>query len=630
MRAKKRHSMLAIILMLGIGIPGSIGIFAVQAKASEIQAGLSNALQAVFTSTPTWTSTSLPDQAFTGTPPGLSNVLLTPTSNPASRVYAYIQAPSGTLDQPYVILRAFTTLPTTESISMIGGLVNSKQFVCQGDTCILYLDGSSNLVFRAYTNTGATSDDVIASVNVDSSTDGYTVTITSINQYTTFTNYCSNVWGAYDENNATWDDFAQFPYELNTKKTLHTLATQLLLNGIVDASDCPTGGLSLSLDWPTACGLEKATPKMIEWQNQYDDYIWLASKDNGIPPRILKTMFEIESQFWPGNSRFYVDEYGLGQLNQLGVDVLLRRDPSLYQQVCPGVLANCTSPYVSLPPVEQAMIRGAVTSLTDASCPTCDYGLDLAKAKESVSLFSRLLRANCEQVDYILALAIKPDADADAATSTAVVATVAAGGQAGSGLTSYEDYWRFTFAAYHSGLSCLQNAVIATKKDKLDVTWENVSKKLKCKGGADYVDGFMETLLAYDAYRYQTTKDDIAAVPVSTLAPTSTAIPSPTVAISTAKVKVQVFMDRNGNKQPDDGEWIDAMSVLLTTSNNEELRQRTVNGITVFDMTGYPPGLGITVSLPGLYRSENLTLPEQGEVLVTFMFEQPVLPTSLP
>jgi len=310
------------------------------------------------------------------------------------------------------------------------------------------------------------------------------------------------------------------------------------------------------------------------------------------------------------------------------VDVLLRRDPALYQQVCPGVLSNCTSPYVSLPPAEQAMIRGAVVSMTDASCPTCDYGLDLAKAKESVAIFSRLMRSNCEQVDTILALAVKPDEDVDAATATAAVATVLAGGE--TPLTSYEDYWRFTLTAYHSGLSCLQNAVIATKKEKLPATWENVSEKLKCKGGADYVDGFMENLQAFDSYRFQTTKDDVAAVPVSTIVPTSTAAPSPTVEISTAQVKVQVFMDRNGNQQPDEGEWIDAMTVALSTSNNEEIRQRTVNGITVFDMTGYPPGIGITVSLPGLYRSENLTLPEQGEVLVTFMFEQPVLPTSLP
>lgn len=89
-------------------------------------------------------------------------------------------------------------------------------------------------------------------------------------------------------------------------------------------------------------------------------------------------------------------------------------------------------------------------------------------------------------------------------------------------------------------------------------------------------------------------------------------------------------MDRNANKSPDDGEWIDAMSVLLTTSANEQISQRTRDGITVFDMTGYEPGTGITVSLPGLYRSESFVLPQQGEVLVTFMFEQPVLPTSLP
>ncbi|MGE5463735.1 MAG: hypothetical protein ACM3PS_10290, partial [Syntrophothermus sp.] len=211
--------------------------------------------------------------------------------------------------------------------------------------------------------------------------------------------------------------------------------------------------------------------------------------------------------------------------------------------------------------------------------------------------------------------------------STAVVATVTAGGT--SPLTSYEDYWRYTLLAYHSGQSCFQQAVFATKKDKLPVTWENVSKKLKCKGGVDYVDGFMETLFAFDSYRYNTTDADVT-VPVSTIAPTRTPVPSPTVQISTAKIKVQVYMDRNGNKQPDAGEGIDAMTVLVTTSANEQIKQRTQDGIAVFDMTGYPPGIGIDVSLPGLYRSETLTLPAEGEVQVTFMFEQPALPTSLP
>src|SRR5262245_47344579 len=130
MRAKKRHSMLAVILMLGIGIPGSIGIFAVQAKAGEIQTGLTNALQAIFTATPTWTSTAQAGPSSAGRPAGPSDALITPTGSSSSRVYAYIQAPAGTLEQPYVILKAFTSLPTTESITRIDGVVNSRQFVC--------------------------------------------------------------------------------------------------------------------------------------------------------------------------------------------------------------------------------------------------------------------------------------------------------------------------------------------------------------------------------------------------------------------------------------------------------------------------------------------------------------------
>jgi hypothetical protein len=47
-------------------------------------------------------------------------------------------------------------------------------------------------------------------------------------------------------------------------------------------------------------------------------------------------------------------------------------------------------------------------------------------------------------------------------------------------------------------------------------------------------------------------------------------------------------------------------------------------------MSGYQPGIGINVSLPGLFRSENLVLPAQGDVTITFKFDQPVLPTILP
>ena len=626
MRKKNRHSSFLLLLILGIGVPGFIGILGVQAKAFPNQPEMLDAmLQIADTSTPTMTSTLLASTS-TNLPP--SN-LLTPSGIFSLGLHAFIQAPSGVVSQPYVILRAFSSLPRTEEVT-IRGFVNSQEFICTQFPCIIYIQSDARFVFRAFTDSGATSEEVIASVRVTQTQGGYQVTIESVSQFTTFSDACSLTWGVQDETNATWDSFVQFPFELNTRKTLHSLATQLILNGIVDTRDCPAGGLNLSMDWPTACGLERASSAMIEWQNQYDEYIWLASRNHGIPPKILKTLFEIETQFWPGNARFYLDEYGLGQLNQLGVDVLLRRDPAFYQRVCAGVLADCLRPYQSLDPSQQALIRGAVVQLADAMCPTCQYGIDLDKAKESVSLFAMLLKANCQQVDVILDLAARAhaDEDADAATATAAVATATAAG-GGLARTTYEDLWRFTFVAYHSGLSCIQTAVLAVEKANLPVTWENVAPEIPCRGAEDYADGFMNNLLSFDLYLFQFSETDpVLAAP--TFVPTRTPVPTPTVFISTARVRVEVFMDRNNNGTPEEGEWIDAMTVLLTTSSNQQITQRTQNGITFFDMTGYPPGIGITVSLPGLYRSESFVLPEEGEVQVRFMFEQPALPTLLP
>jgi hypothetical protein len=628
MRTSKRRSYPRIFFALGIALPGLIGLLVIQAKAvagepAAVQAALQTGIPATETAVPPTATRALPFPTSTGSPPislpTSSNVL--PTG-----LYAFIQAPEGTVPEPYVILSAFSGLPTSVSIT-IRGFVNSEEFVCTISPCAIPLQTSSRLVFAAYADTGESSETVIASVSVTRTDDGYLVTIDSVSQFTTFNNSCSIAWGVSDEANVTWDDFVQFPHELHTQKTLHNLATQLLINGIVDASDCPAGGLSLGLNWPTACGLERASGAMIEWQNQYDDHIWLASKDQGIPPKILKTLIEVETQFWPGNARLYLDEYGLGQVNQLGVDVLLRRDPTLYQRVCPSVLSDCLRPYLSLEPQQQAMIRGAVVNLMDASCATCEYGFDLNKAKESIALLAMLFKANCQQVDYILSLIDVPDPDADAATATAAVATIAAGGNTDT--TSYEDLWRFTFLSYHSGLYCLQEALIATRKAGQPFNWENVEERLRCRGGADYVNGFMNNLLAFDFYLLDPTNTNVV-LGAPTIIPTRTPEPTPTVFVSNATIRVQVFMDRNGNRTPEEGEWINAMTVLVETSTNQQITQRTQNGIAIFDMSGYTPGIGINVSLPGLYRNERFELPQEGEVTVTFIFEQPALPTSIP
>ena len=629
MQTSKRHSFRRLMLALGIAFPGLLGIIAVRAESAIEEGGMMPpALQAE----PTSTVTGTPFLPLTPTLPFQTSTELPPVSLPtsvnvlSSGLYVFIEAPIGPIAEPYVILSAFYTLPTQVSI-IIRGFINTEEFVCTASPCAINLQTSSRIVFAAYADTGEASGTVFASVSVTQTDDGYLVTIDSVSQFHTFTNACAIVWNAFDLSNAAWDDFVQFPYELHTKKTLHNLATQLLVNGIVDASDCPAGGLSLGLSWPTACGLERASSAMIEWQNQYDGHIWLASRDQGIPPKILKTLIEIETQFWPGNSRVFLDEYGLGQVNQLGVDALLRRDPTIYQRICPSVLSDCLRPYISLEPQQQAMIRGALVRLMDVTCADCEYGFDLNKARESISLLAMLFRANCQQVDDIIRIADVPDPDADAATATAAVATLSAGGNTDT--TSYEDLWRFTLLSYHSGPNCLQEALISARKAHEPFIWETVEERLKCRGGADYVNAFMNNLFAFDFYRLDYTDTNVV-LTAPTIIPSGTPVPTPTAFVSNATVRVEVFMDRNENGIPEEGEWIDGMSVLLETSTNERITQRTQNGITIFDMSGYTPGIEINVSLPGLYRNERFELPQQGEVPVTFIFELPLLPTVIP
>jgi len=341
----------------------------------------------------------------------------------------------------------------------------------------------------------------------------------------------------------------------------------------------------------------------------------------------LKTLIDFESQYWPGNSRFYVDEVGLGQINQLGIDVLLRRDPTYYQKVCSSVLSDCTRPYASLEPSQQQQIRGAVVNSVDATCPTCDYGVDLDKAKQSIDLVASLLQANCQQVNAILKQPFKPDPDQDEFNATAVAATVAAGGSKPG--PNYEDMWRFTLFSYHNGVSCFQKSLLDVKQNGLAVNWASLEEKVNCKGGNDYVNGFMDSLFAFDFYLYEPS-DLLSSIAVPTIVPTRTPVPTATVYVSSARIIVRVYVDRNGNSQPDDGEWIDAMTVQVSVSNSQQITQRTQNGIAIFDMSGYTPNSGIDVSLPGLYRNQTFLLPEQGDVTVEFKFDQPALPTSLP
>ena len=59
---------------------------------------------------------------------------------------------------------------------------------------------------------------------------------------------------------------------LHTEEDYFYLAGQLISNNVVDASTCPSGGLTLN-GYANACGMSVAHPKVLELQNILDESI---------------------------------------------------------------------------------------------------------------------------------------------------------------------------------------------------------------------------------------------------------------------------------------------------------------------------------------------------------------------
>ncbi|MBN1148813.1 MAG: hypothetical protein JXA78_16245 [Anaerolineales bacterium] len=557
--------------------------------------------EAALTATPTATSVVITEMPLrTSTPSfGFGNL-------PIPELEVFIYAPEIPMAQPVVILTAIGTATRHNGVE-IRGKINQVEFICPGMRCELPVIEDSVITFRAYSSSGAASPQVMATIRVNKLNGNYIVTIGALMPPVLFVDACADFWGTSSPAYLEWAKFPQSPTQLNTKRILHYLVSQLLILGLVDASDCPGDGLIDNI--PNACGLERAKSAMVAWQNQFDLEIWLSGKDNGIPPILLKQLIEFESQFWPESTRFFLYEYGLAQINQLGTDVAMRWDRDLYIDVCRSVLADCHISYYLQSESSRSMIRGALTSMLDADCQQCLYGLDMDKAHQSVWLISRIMRANCLDTKFLL-------------------------GEYGY-TASYDDYWKFTLVSYHSGSWCLQDAIRYVAQPGSRIYWGEVAPRLSCPGAREYVDQFWASLSTFKDGLVQPGEFDVGQViptflPTPTPTPLPTYTPSPTPVLSDAKIRVQVFIDLNANGLPDELEWLDEIPVRLNLENGVQFFGTTVAGEVVFDMTGNSAGLRGIVSLPGLYRSSEIVLPEHGEMFVVFMFTKPLLPTDLP
>jgi hypothetical protein len=492
-----------------------------------------------------------------------------------------------------------------QHITSISGLLNDLSFTCSGNRCDVPITQDSSLVFWATSSAGDESQHVQAVLRVDSVNNVAAIRLESLAPISFFQDSCALIWGSAVGMLPDWASFPASPDLLNTMKPYQLLAGRLVTAGLVDAQDCPGSGLRAD-GAPNTCGLERAAGEVVAWQNQFDITIWETGRSLGIPPRLIKALFEQETQFWPGNGQRGSSEYGLGQLSPAGADVALRWDNDLFDSTCNGLLYDCSSQYGRLGAWEQAALRGGLMRALNAECAGCPGGISLPLAYNSIPVFARTLRANCRQVNFLMDLR-----------------KLKAG---------YEDMWKFTFLSYHAGYKTLADALFYADYNKQPTDWEHVSAFLPPQAGKVYVDNIWRALNEFDAYRVNR---PAVARPESmaTFAPTAvvaTPTPTPAAIRSMSKIRVLVYVDQNANARPDLGERTEGVNVVLTFPDGALLTARTAKGDVVFDVAGRAVGENVLISLPELYRTVKVRITRDGEIPVDFRLEQPVLPPALP
>lgn len=231
--------------------------------------------------------------------------------------------------------------------------------------------------------------------------------------------------GAYELPTGSQDLQTSTPYAL--------LAGQLIWYGLVKPDCNGWSGLDPTTHAADACGLQSAMPKVISWQNQFDAAIYQAALTAQVPPKLLKGLIGVESQFWPF-AVGQLGEMGLVQLSDVGADIALRYSPDLFAEYCSkgNDPADCQTPYALLAPSLQADVRDALrASMTPTGSPE-------QAAQDS----------NGEMTTYARVL-----------TSYYCYAGEVAG----------QASWDATLAVYHAGAECIKNGQI-------------------CQTGTDYID----------------------------------------------------------------------------------------------------------------------------------------------
>ena len=382
---------------------------------------------------------------------------------------------------PNILLTGDEPLPN-EKIEMLYARYRDTLFTCQGASCSIplrpsTLDGDT-IEFWANSSFGDTTQHFTALVRVIESAPtggpihaGWYVDVLSSQWRGSSVASCAEVWNAFPPVGGPpmWLTTPAEPALLASEEPYFFLAGRLIAQGAVDASECPSNGM-LENGYANACGLEKAWPLVMVWQNQFDQTIIEASQATNVPGQLMKNIFSVESQFWPGVFKD-PQEFGLGQITDNGAEVILLWNQTFYNQFCPYVLDEqvCNQGYAHLNENDQATLRGALALQAKSDCDDCDLGVDLSHSNFSISLFAETLRANCTQVARVV---------------------YNASGQSGGQVSTFEDMWRFTVANYHAGPGCVSYAIHQAWNNHQELSWPTVSQYFTppCQGVISYTE----------------------------------------------------------------------------------------------------------------------------------------------
>ena len=489
-------------------------------------------------------------------------------------------------------------------ITGIFGTLNGKPFECYGSLCKVYLEQDTFIEYWATSSFGDESDHYDATVRIYHRAPSYLVDITSRSTY-------------FIQGNKNFEDMfnlsvsGDIPAYLNqpenilklrTNNELHYLSANLINYGLVDISACENGAL-YNDHTPNACGIEAAKEAVYDWQNGFDQLFWNAMLETGVPSQLQKALIQQETQFWPASAFHAYNEYGFGQLNEMGADVALRWNSRLNHEVCESLHLDCQYLYASMSPEYQAYLRGGLVKMVNVDCQDCDYGIDLDKAQGTISIFAKVLMGNAQQVTWIL--------DNE---------------EVG---VNFVDLWKLSLVSYHSGYYYVEEAIVDTIDNNEPLTWDNIKEYLNDPSAQIYVEEIWEELenAPEEIPPTPTPKIEFTPVVVQTATPFPTATPNYLV---NGSVNITVFIDFNENKKMDKGEAVSNMLFEVVFSDTSLHSGTIQNGRARLDYVNQRIGSTVWVSLPMQYQVQTSEIGSDGIVEITFILEDTENPIQLP